>query len=72
MASRSILKGNIDAGLQHIWVDKCLTNEPVIFTLIFEVILGLSRIAYNLGAIAPTIFVWSKKNEHDFYRCISI
>jgi hypothetical protein len=35
------------------------------------VILGFSRVAYKLGALAPTIFVWSKKNEHDFNRCIS-
>lgn len=29
-----------DAGLQHILVDKCLTSAVIIFTLIFEVILG--------------------------------
>ena len=38
-----------DAGLQHIWVDKCLTNAVRIFTLLFEVILGFSRVAYNHG-----------------------
>ena len=59
-----------DAGLQHIWDDKCLTNVAIIFTLLFEVILGFSKVAYNLGSCA-LIFVWSKKNEHDFYRCIS-
>ena len=31
-----------------------------IFTLLFEVILGLSRVAYNLGTSMPSIFVWSK------------
>ena len=64
--------GFYDAGLQHIWDDKCLTNVAIIFTLLFEVILGFSKVAYNLGAVVPSIFVWSKKNEHDFYRCISI
>ena len=59
-----------DAGLQHIWVDKCLTSAPVIFTLLFEVIL-VSLSAYNLGAFVPTIIVWSNKNEYDFDRCIS-
>ena len=60
-----------DAGLQHICVDKCLTNVVRIFTLLFEVILGFSRVAYNLGTIVPSIFVWSKKHEYDFDRCIS-
>ena len=68
-----------DAALQHIWVDKRLTSGAIIFTLLFEVILGFSKIAYKLGTFVPTIlgtfvptiFVWSKKNEHDFNRCIS-
>ena len=61
----------VDAGLQHIFDDKCLTNEVRIFTLLFEVILGFSRVAYNLGTKVPSIFVWSKKHEYDFDRCIS-
>jgi hypothetical protein len=48
-----------------------LTNVVRIFTLLFEVILGFSRVAYNLGTEVPSIFVWSKKHEHDFDRCIS-
>ena len=60
-----------DAALQHIWVDKRLTSGAIIFTLLFEVILGFSKIAYKLGTFVPTIFVWSKKNEHDFNKCIS-
>jgi hypothetical protein len=61
----------VDAGLQHISVDKCLTNVVRIFTLLFEVILGFSGVAYNLGTEVPSIFVWSKKHEYDFDRCIS-
>ena len=38
-----------DAGLQHILVDKCLTNAVRIFTLLFEVILGFSGVACKLG-----------------------
>ena len=41
------------------------------FTLLFEVILGFSGVAYNLGTKVPSIFVWSKKHEYDFDRCIS-
>ena len=33
-----------DAGLQHICGDNCLTNVVIIFTLLFEAILGFSRI----------------------------
>jgi hypothetical protein len=39
--------------------------------LLFEVILGFSEIAYNLGTEVPSIFVWSKKHEYDFDRYIS-
>jgi len=60
-----------DAGLQHIYVDKCLTTVVKIFTLLFEVILGFSKVAYNPGIKVPSKFVWSKKNEYDFDRCIS-
>jgi hypothetical protein len=60
-----------DAGLQHILVDKCLTNVVGIFTLLFEVILGFSEVAYNLGTKVSSIFVWSKKHEYDFNRCVS-
>jgi len=48
-----------------------LTNAGRIFTLLFEAILGLSEVAYNLGTRVSTIFVWSKKHEYDFDRCIS-
>ena len=41
--------GRHDAALQHIYYDKCLTNAAVIFTLLFEAILGFSKVAYNLG-----------------------
>jgi hypothetical protein len=66
-----LLVGRNDAGLQHIRVDKCLTNVVRIFTLLFEVILGFSKIAYNLGTKVPSIFVWSNKHEYDFDRCVS-
>jgi len=33
--------------------------------------LGFSEVAYNLGTTVPSIFVWSKKHEYDFDRCIS-
>jgi hypothetical protein len=46
--------------LQHIWVDKCLTNVVRIFTLLFEVILGFSRVAYNLGISAFNICMEQK------------
>jgi hypothetical protein len=48
-----------------------LTNVVGFFTLLFKVILGLSGVAYNLGTMVPSIFVWSKKHEYDFDRCIS-
>ena len=60
-----------DARLQHICYDKCLTTARKIFNLLFEVILGFSVVTYNLGVNAPSIFVWSKKHEYDFDRCIS-
>ena len=34
-------------------------------------ILGFSEVTYNLGTRMPSIFVWSKKHEYDFDRCIS-
>ena len=37
-----------------------MTNDGGIFTLLFEAILGFSRVAYNLGGNMPSIFVWSK------------
>jgi hypothetical protein len=52
-------------------LSKCLTNVVGIFTLLFEVILGFSRVAYNLGIRLPSIFVWSKKHEYDFDRRVS-
>ena len=60
-----------DAGLQHICVDNGLTNVVVIFTLLFEAILGFSKVAVNQGICVPSKFVWSKKYEYDFDRCIS-
>ena len=51
----------IDAGLQHILCDKCLTNSVEIFTLLFKTILGFSKIAYNLGIKVPQ-YLYGAKN----------
>jgi len=52
-------------------VDKGLTNDVIVFTLLFEANLGFSKVAVNLGISVPSKFVWSKKHEYDFDRCIS-
>jgi hypothetical protein len=63
-------KETIDACLQHSLDSKSLTRKVGNFNLNLAATSALYVVAKNRAGILAFSFVWSKKNEHDFDRCV--